>query len=228
MAPVTTRNAPKSFSFSYSRLRNFENCPKQFFHLDVAKDVKREDSEQILWGNAVHKALADRIDKGTALPKGMESFEKWPSKIISGSNGRILVEQKLAITEALEPCEWFARNAWYRGIGDVIKLVGDVALIIDWKTGKILEDSVQLALMAQTVFSHYPEVQRVRSIFVWLKEDAETVEDFSRDDMVGLWNVLHPRLQHMKNAQETMTYPPKPGGLCRKYCPITFCPHHGK
>lgn len=228
MAPVTTRNAPKSFAWSYSKLKNYESCPKRHFHVDIARDVKEEESEALKWGNAVHAALAERVAKGTPLPKGMEPYEKWAIKITSGSNGEIKVEQKLAITENFEPCEWFAKNAWYRGIGDVIKVVDDVALVVDYKTGKILEDSVQLALMAQCVFAHYPEIQWVRSIFVWLKEDAETTEDFCRNDMVGLWNTLHPRVQHLKNANDTMTYPPKPGSLCKKWCPVTFCPHHGK
>ena len=74
MSVVTTRRAPagpKPFSWSYSRLKNFETCPKRHWHVDINKDAKEEDSEQLQWGNAVHKALADRIAKGTSLPIGM-------------------------------------------------------------------------------------------------------------------------------------------------------------
>jgi len=228
MAAVTIRRTPKSFAWSYSKLKNFETCPKRHFHVDIAKDVKEEESEQLKWGNAVHKALAKRCAEGTPLPTGMDQWEHWCARVTYGGNSRILVEQKLAITKDFAACGYFDNGAWYRGIGDVIKIVGDVALIIDWKTGKIVEDSVQLALMAQCVFSHYPEIQWVRSEFIWLKEDANTREDFARADMVGLWNNLHPRVQNLQVASETMTYPPKPGGLCRKYCPVSFCPHHGK
>src|SRR5205807_2231069 len=80
-------------------------------------------------------------------------------------NVRILVEQQLAINADFGPVPWFDSAAWFRGIGDVIKIVGPVALIVDWKTGKIVEDSQQLALMAACVFAHHPEVQKVRSEF---------------------------------------------------------------
>lgn len=229
MAVVTTRRTPKEFAWSYSKLKNFESCPKRHFHIDIAKDIREEESEQLKWGNYVHDILAKRCGSGTPLPEGTPAhYEVWCDRITRGGNSQILVEQKLAITRDLGKTSWFGNDAWYRGVGDVIKIVGDVALIVDWKTGKILEDSVQLALMAQCVFAHYPEVQRVRSIFVWLKEDADTTEDFSRADMVGLWNLLHPRITNLKNANDTMTYAPKPGALCRKWCPVTFCPHHGK
>lgn len=102
-----------------------------------------------------------------------------------------------------------------------------MALVADWKTGKILEDSVQLALMAQCVFAHHPEVQRVRSEFIWLKEDATTRADFSREDMVKLWVSLNPRIAALEHAHNTTTYPAKPGSLCRRWCPVKACPHHG-
>ena len=61
MQVVTTRNKPKPFAWSYSRLKNFESCPKRHWHLDIQKDIKEEEGEALLWGNVVHKALADRV-----------------------------------------------------------------------------------------------------------------------------------------------------------------------
>src|SRR3954463_259124 len=100
MQLVTTRSKPKPFTWSYSKLKNFETCPKRHLHLDILKDVKEEDSDQLTWGNYVHKALADRISKGTNLPKGMEDYETWCEKISQTDdpeNTQIMVEQKLAI-----------------------------------------------------------------------------------------------------------------------------------
>lgn len=228
MVAVTTRLGPKPFAWSYSRLKNFETCPKRHWHIDINKDVKEEEGEQLLWGNAVHKALANRIGKNEPLPKGMEKYEKWANRIAAPNpQATILVEQQLAINEAFGKTGWFDRDAWYRGIGDVIKIVGPVALIADWKTGKILEDSQQLALMAACVFAHYPEVIKVRSLFVWLKDDAETVEDFHRNDMAQMWRNVWPRIEALKHAHATTTYPAKPGGLCKRYCPVAACPHNG-
>jgi hypothetical protein len=235
MASTTTHFKPKPFAWSYSRLKNYETCPKRHFHIDVNKDVKEEEGEALLWGNAVHKALAKRIADGTKLPTGMERFEKWAARIIT-PGGKILVEQQLAIDENFGPTAWFGSDAakrgtgepWYRGIGDVVKIVGPVALVIDWKTGKILEDSQQLALMAACVFAHHPEVIKVRSVFVWLKDDAETTEDFHRNDMPAMWKHLWPRIENLKNAYASTTFPAKPGGLCKRYCPVKVCPHNGE
>lgn len=238
-APVTVRRKPKVFSWSYSKLKNYEACPKKSYHIDHKKDVKEAEGEALLWGNSVHKAFAERIASGKPFPKGMERYETWALKMLlhAGNVGvALLVEQQLAINADFGPTSWFPSDAdkagtgdpWYRGIGDVIKIIGPVALIVDWKTGKILEDSQQLALMAACVFAHHPDVMKVRSMFAWLKEDAETTQDFHRNDMPAMWKHLWPRIESLKNAVETTTFPAKPGGLCKRWCPVTVCPHHGE
>lgn len=227
MQITTTRNRAKAFAWSYSKLKNYETCPKRYHAVDVEKSVKEEEGEALLWGNAVHKALAERVADGKELPKSMQEYEKWAQLLLTGG-GTLLVEQKLAINKDFGPTSWFGDDAWFRGIGDVIKIVGQVALIIDYKTGKILEDGSQLALMAACVFAHHPDVKRVRSEFIWLKEDATTRADFTREGMAEVWKSLWPRIEQLEEAHKTITFPPKPGGLCKRYCPVHFCPHHGE
>lgn len=229
MAPVTTRNRPKPFAWSYSKLKNFEACPKKHWHLEIAKDVHEEESEQLKWGNTVHKLLAEYVSgKHTQIPEAIAEYKPWCDKIIGDGTGRILVEQKMAITADFAPTSWFSDDVWFRAIGDVIKVVGSVALIADYKTGKLLEDGSQLALAAACVFAHFPEVQRVRSEFIWLKEDATTRQDFKREEMAAMWKGLWPRIEALRHAHETQSYPAKPGGLCRRWCPIRSCPHYGE
>lgn len=230
---TTTRNTPagpKAFTWSYSRLKNFETCPKRHWHIDIQKDVKEDESEQLTWGNLVHTSLANRLSKGTPLGRGMEAYESWCKKIEAGvtSQGKLLVEQKLAINADFSPTTYFAKDVWYRSVADVIVLQGPVALAVDWKTGKILEDAVQLALMACCIFAHYPEVQKIRTEFIWLKEDATSRADFSRQDMISVWRGLWPRIEQLRRAHETSSYPPKPGALCRRWCPVRKCPHYGE
>jgi hypothetical protein len=228
---------PKPFAWSYSKLKNFEVCPKRHYNVDVIKSFKEEEGEALQWGNAVHKALAARCGpQRTPLPGTMKGYEKWAEKVTSGSNITILVEQQLAIDDTFGPTSWFSSDAkkegkgepWYRGIADVLKIAGPAALAIDWKTGKVIEDAPQLALLAACIFAHHPKVLKVRSEFIWLKEDARTREDFHRDKMAAVWKSLWPRIEALQNAHETLNYPPKPGYLCRRYCPVTTCPHHGE
>ena len=114
------------------------------------------------------------------------------------------------------------------GEADVLIVNPPVALAIDYKTGKVLEDSQQLALMAACVFAHYPAVQAIRTEFWWLKEDATSRDDFRRSDMPEMWRGIWPRIVALKQAHDTMTFPPKSGGLCKRYCPVVSCPYHGK
>lgn len=224
--------AAKPFAWSYSKLKNYETCPKRHYHVDVAKDIKEEESENLIWGNLVHKALADRISKGIALPEGMTQWEKWAVGIITGGSNSggnsILVEQQLAIDKDFDPCAWFSPKAWYRSIADVIKITGPVALAVDWKTGKIVEDSYQLALMSACIFAHHPKVQRIRTEFIWLKEDATSRADFKRSEMPEMWRNLWPRIELLVKAHETKEYPAKPGYLCRAWCPVKACEHNGQ
>jgi hypothetical protein len=229
MQVTTTRSKPKPFAWSYSKLKNYESCPKRYFHVDVERSIKEEESDQLAYGNAIHKALANAISGKEPLPPTFKSVQPWVDKVCGGvmPNATLLVENQLAITEDLNPTEWFGKDAWYRGIADVIKIAGPVAVVLDWKTGKILEDGIQLALMAQCVFAHHPSVQKIRTEFVWLKEDATTRADFARDDMVKVWAGLLPRVTTLKNAHDGMNFPPKPNGLCRRFCPVKQCPHNG-
>lgn len=247
MVQVTTTGTPaaKPFAWSYSKLKNFEVCPKRHFHIDIAKDVKEDESEELAYGNQLHNAIAARIEKGTALPKPFSHMEAW-CHYIATTPGVNLVERKYAIREDFSPCrkangaeDFFSKQAWYRGIADVVKLFPDesapvVALAIDWKTGKIKEDGVQLALMAQCLFSHYPTLQKIRTDFVWLKESTDphnavvTRADFTRADMVGVWNGLSSRVKSLKHAYDTQSFPANPNPLCRKWCPVRKCPHHGE
>lgn len=230
------KTKPKPFSWSYTKLKNFEVCPKRHYNVDIVKAYKEKEGEQLLWGNAVHKAMAARCgEKAVPLPKSMEGYEKWAGRVVTPP-GKILVEQQLAIDENFTATSWFDSDAkkegrplpWYRGVADVLKLNGAVALAIDWKTGKVLDDAPQLALLAACIFAHYPEVKVIRTEFIWLKEDAQTRQDFRRADMAAFWRGIYPRIETLENAHKTSDYPPKPGYLCRSYCPVTSCPHCGE
>lgn len=232
MEVTTTHNSPKQkrFSWSYSRLKNFEACGFRYEQVDLLKAFKEEESEQLAWGDSVHKNVAARIRDNTPLPDTMGHVEPWVKRILSnvGPTTRLYVEQKYAINEDFGPTGYFAPDAWFRSIVDVLKVEGDLALACDWKTGKILEDGVQLAMVAACVFAHFPDVNIVRSEFIWLKDDASSRKDFTRTGMADVWREVLPRVHLLEQATRSGLFPPRPGRLCRKYCPVAKCVHHGK
>jgi len=217
----------KEWAWSYSKLKNFEVCPKRMYEVDILKSFSDGGGEALTWGNDVHAALAAALKDNTPLPEPMKIYQYWVDRVRAGT-GQLFVEQKYAITRQFQKTTYFANDVWYRGIGDVVRINKDVALVLDWKTGKILEDSVQLMLMAQCLFSHFPEIKYVRSSFVWLKEDCETPELLSRQEVADQWVGLLDRVNGMEQAAKDMNYPPKPGHLCKSWCPVASCPFHGK
>ena len=225
MQVVTTRNKPKPFAWSYSRLKNFESCPKRHWHLDIQKDIKEEEGEALLWGNVVHKALADRVAKSVPLPKAMADYEKWAERILTGG-GNILVEQKLAITKDFAATSWFGDTAWYRGIGDVIKIVGPVALIVDYKTGSNkYPDLKQLQLMALMTFAHFEQVQTIHAGLLFVMHKHFIPDTYTRDRTDDYWKDFWWNLERLQNSHETGTWQANPTPLCG-WCPVRTCEYH--
>src|SRR5579859_6617903 len=178
---VGIARAGKEWSWSYSKLKNFEVCPRKHYEVDLAKtyaETQDDDPDSALnYGNRVHDAFKQALLNGVALSPEMQHLQIWVDRVKAGP-GTLLVEQKYAINRNFQKTTYFAPDVWVRMIGDVVKIDRDIALVLDWKTGKIVEDSVQLMLMAQALFSHYPDLKRVRSEFVWLKHDCTTPEVF--------------------------------------------------
>src|SRR5260221_6599354 len=216
----------KPFTWSFSKLTSFETCPKQHYEVDLCKTYK-EDSTALLWGNEVHKAFELAIAQRKHLPETMKEWNKWVAVALK-AHGKVEVEKQFALTEQFTPTAYFGRDVWYRGKCDVVIVNGENAVAFDWKTGSIKKDSVQLMLMAQCIFAHYPQVKTVRTFFVWLKENTFSEETYDRQEVANAWTGLLLRVSLMRQANETQTFPPKPSGLCRKHCPVVSCPFHGK
>lgn len=225
-APVAKK--VKAFSWSYSKLKNYRTCPRRYKRIDIDKAYSDGTvSPELEWGNRVHKAFEDRIGKGASFPADLAIYELAALRLLDVP-GKKMVEQQLAITKDFTPCAWFGDDAWFRAKADYLAVNGKVALAIDYKTGKILEDSEQLALMADVVFAHYPEVEAIRCEYWWLKDDAVSREDFYRRNRRKLWEKVLPEVMTLQKAHKDDAFPPKRSGLCKNYCPVTECEHCGK
>lgn len=246
----THGEAVDRWSFSYSKLKNFETCPKRHYHIDfLAKDhplkISEPENEELVAGKMIHDLLAQRIERGTPIPEfHAHVLEPWAQRVLNGhknaaayrqaTGASIFVERQYAIDKDFAPTPWFEKDAkiagkkppWYRGIADVLIVNGDVALYRDWKTGKIKDDPVQLALTAATVFAHHPKVQVVGAMFSWIYENEDSKIVIERGDLPKIWSDVMPRIKALRHAHDTHTFPPKPGGLCAKYCPVHHCPEH--
>ena len=209
----------KAPPWSFSSLTSFETCPRRYYHIKVAKDITDPPGDATAWGTVVHKHMEDRVALGTPLPAVISEYEKMAA-MIADHPGKKLVEQQLAVDKALQPTEWTSPTAWCRGIVDVGVLTAKHVVLLDWKTGKRKPQSDQLKLFAGLAFAHYPDVQVATTGCVWLKEGRIDKAQFRRADSPVIWIAFEPRVQRLERAYAENKFPPKPSGLCNKWCPV--------
>ncbi len=254
--PMTPDEAfGKPFTWSYSRLKGFETCGHQFLQKDILRLHPEDESEQLAWGNRLHDALSraigtddnedrdprDRIKK-LVLPDALLDYQFWVDHV-SGYRAKgyeVNTEMALCIDNAFQPAPWFdARGtpprAWYRAKVDALSINAEGhAVAWDWKTGKLKEDTPQLAMTALLVFAHFPDVHTVDTSFIWFGESSsirmcpQTTRTYKRADQAKIWAEIFPRVVTLANAFATRTFEKNPGGLCRMWCPVDSCEHHGK
>lgn len=212
--------------WTYSQLTNFESCPRNYYETYVAKLHPFQKTEQTIWGDRVHKALEERVKYGTPLPEGMTQWESIMAKF-EAMPGLKETEKRYALDINFKPVG-FWDNPWTRGTADLVITHGSDAMILDYKTGKRwLTD--QLKLYAAYKMAHSPEVDRVITGFVWLRDKKIDKEVVTRDEVPVIWREKFlPLYRKLEVAHEKDAWPPKPGKLCEKYCPCTGCQFHGR
>jgi hypothetical protein len=221
------------FAWSYSRLKNFETCPRRHAEVDLLKNWQEEPSEHLSFGDAVHTAMATALRTNKPLPLAYRQYQKWIDRV-NRTKGEMLVESECrwAITRDFEPTAWMSDDVWLRSVADVIKIDTEApatALVVDWKTGKSRNvDPIQLTLTALMVFIQFAEVKRVRADFVWLQEDSHTTQVIDRHETADHWADMMPRVERMRKMVESGTFPPTPNRLCKAWCPVRSCEYWGK
>mgnify|MGYP003652135859 CR=1 FL=1 len=215
-------------AWSFSRIKAFDTCPKQFYHTSVLKQFPYVESDAMRYGTEFHKAAEDFIRDGTPVPERF-AFSQPVLDSLAAKPGRKLCEYKFGLTAALEPCDFFAKDVWFRGIVDLIIIDGDVATIIDYKTGKSAKyaERGQLELMALAMFKHFPEIKVVRGglLFVIANEMVKAKYDIEGES--ALWKKWLTEYAKMEKAFEVDVWNPRPSGLCKRHCPVQECVHNG-
>ena len=214
-------------AWSYSLLTAYETCPRRYYHTRVAKDIVEPETQALTWGNAVHKALELRAKENKPLPTGMEQWEPLVAKILA-AGGEVFTEKQIALTKSFTPCDWFADDVWVRGVVDIGVVRGPLLVALDYKTGKPKRDSDQLQLFAALLMATYPDCDTVKTGFLWLKTSGIDQARFERGDLPNIWNKFLPRVKALEEAHRTESWPTRPSGLCRNWCPCKQCPHNGR
>jgi len=208
--------------WSFSSLKDFINCPKQYYHTKVAQDFTKKASEQMLYGSEVHKALEDYVCKAVPLVKNYKRFQP-PLDALLEIDGDRYCEYEMALTRDREPCAFNSDTRWVRGIVDLLVVDGANAYIIDYKTGSNrYPDPKQLKLMALMTYAHFPQVERIKAGLLFVMHNSFVNEEYTRDQIGKLWETFLPHLDQLEMAFANSMWMAKPGGLCG-WCPVTTC-----
>lgn len=220
-----------NITWSYSSLKTFEQCPKKYYHLKVVKDVKDEGSEATLYGQELHKAAEDYIKEGKPIPPKFGYIQETVDAI-KNIPGEKHCELKLGVRKTdtgYEPCGFFDKDVWWRGIGDVIVVQDELAFSLDYKTSKNAKyaDLKQLDILAAALFTHFPQVKKIKSALAFVVSNEFIHKEHFAEMRDSYFAAFEPDLDRLATAQETGVWNTNTGPLC-KFCPVVSCEHNRK
>lgn len=209
----------KPLPLSFTILDKHRTCPHQLFRVKVKKDVKEEWNEANDWGNRFHKAVENFIAHGTPLEPEFAQYKPMVDALPKG----VQTEVELAVNTNLQRCAFFAKDVWLRAKVDLLFVKGEKARIGDWKTGKNRKVTDQLLLNAILVFLLFPEVNHVTVQFIWLQHKAVDPQTYTREQLPEMWAKVLPDIKRYRDDFRAETFPKRPNGLCRGWCPVKDC-----
>ena len=210
-------------AWSYSSIKTFDQCPKKYYHLKVAKDVKDVAGPEADYGTQAHEVAEHYIKHGTPIPEKFKIMRPVVEALAKFS-GEKHTELKLGVTKTVtsyEACGFFDKDVWWRGIVDLLIIDGDTAHMIDYKTGKNAKyaDMKQLDLMAGAVFCHYPEVVKIKSGLAYVVSNEFPKKTHIRENLDQYMSVFDWQLDQLEDALDSGMFNAKSGPLCG-WCPV--------
>lgn len=233
--------ASKCFtSWSYSRLRDYKECPLKA-KLKYLDKVPEPERPALARGNKVHE-LAESYIKGSirCIPKELKAFEELFKELRKACTKElypVYVEETISLTKDWELTIWNDwNNCTIRIKTDVMYIrpvlnsetgiLGHHAFVIDWKTGKndnrfkdVYEE--QLELFALGTLIRFPNVLAVHPALYYLDDGSIYVPENNRYERKQLEKLQKKWFKESKAMLNDRKFSPKPNGNC-KWC------HYGK
>ena len=217
--------------WSYSSLKTFQQCPKKYYHLKVAKDIVDQAGEAANYGKLVHKAAEDYVRDGTPIPEKFKYMQPILDALITiPGEKHCEIELGIAVRDGqFEACAFDAPDYWWHGIADLVIIDGELAWLVDYKTSKNAKyaDLKQLDLLAAAVFLHYPKVRKIKSALAFVVSKDFVKKDHVHTLTTSYLEVMKPELERLEAALDNKVWNPISGPPCG-FCPVSTCVHHRK
>jgi len=214
--------------FTYSSLETFTNCPKQYYHKYVLKDVKDIPGPAQIYGTNVHAHFESYMNASGdyVLPDDIVHHRTKLDALLA-KDGIFWCEEKVALGKDLKPTFYDDPNRIWRGNID-FRLVDrneHSATLVDYKTGKQRIKWPQLGIYAIHTFAAFPNVELINAQFYWTQNSETTRKVWGRGEIEELWLMFLGDLKQYKEAWKTDTWQVRPSGLCYGWCPVKTCAH---
>ena len=223
---------------SPSSLKLHDTCPHRYYRERILKDVTPGTSAPAEWGKLVHSQLEKAIKGEADWPEQWahvsQAFRVWRLKYTA-----FQAERRLALDRALKPTDFYADDAWVRGIVDLIlwDSRSGTMMLVDWKTGSVrpADAKLQMQFYALCAFRHSDKVRHVVTALEWIKHRESTRKTYTRDAENDLAEIIREKCEHVEHqvalmpddrntAEIDRLFPRKASGLCRGWCGIYDCP----
>jgi hypothetical protein len=217
------------YTWSYSSISLFQQCPRKYYRMRIVKDIVEPPTPHLDYGKEVHKAAEDYVCGDKPIdPK--YAYVKPHLDFLKSLPGLKLCEYEMGLTKEFEPVGFKDENVWFRGIADLLIIDGDTAMIVDYKTGKSSQyaDTKQLELLALLTFKHFPHVQSIKAGLLFVVAQDLVKASFVNNTQEMAWSRWLPEIQRLEAAMTNNVWNARPNFTCRKFCHVKDCEHNGK
>ena len=213
--------------YSYSSLNLYRTCPQQFYRKYIAKDTLPYQGTEAAAGTDVHEAIETALKTRQPLPKHMEVFEESISSVRKKLDCA-RIEQTIFLDERFR----FALTRPVKGFMAKLDVLlvsedGKRAVVMDWKTGKPREDTLQHDCYALCVFRAFPDVESITGFNVYLKTGKIGPQlEYSVEAAQGIQERLALMIAQIEADD---FWQPKPGSpFPCNWCSAHKCKHYPK
>ena len=223
---MTWARPSRFLQWSYSRLRDYVECPKKAFFKHLDKRFKEPGSPALDHGDAEHKAYEGYVTgvhpvtrkRVTVMPPALQATFPELAAELRAHRKEVRCEVDLACTRDWQPTTWDDwDHVWLRAKADVLWIWETDADVIDWKTGRVHPEAVeQLGLYAVGVFVHHPQVMTINASLRYTEQPAPGnviertyVRELDFESLKKAWEKKSRRM--LADA----TFKPTPGNACR-------------
>jgi len=219
--------------YSMSRVLEYDRCPRRFYFKYIEKLPEIVENAGF-FGGKVHEAIAKALRgqewEETLADLPYDDMEDAKIKVLTAIKyskdlGQIVgIETRFALTQDLKVTDFFEKDAWFRGIIDlIVRNSKGYYEIWDWKTGHSKPTRFQVALYAWAVMLLLQ--QPVTKAGYILLSSNEVLEFELTPQDIGFAEMKLKKL--IKKIENDTKWQPTPGNHCAYCSYVSQCPLAG-